>query len=122
MAAHIPERIALTQARGAIDRVDDGLLLLLAARRRLVRVVASLKASAGVPPRDLQRELNIRGRAERLAVRLDLPKATVQDCWTSSSAMVAVSKDYDLTRISALQTLLLQALSPCSFPLPIPIW
>ncbi|MDQ6645875.1 MAG: chorismate mutase [Pseudomonadota bacterium] len=119
MAAHIPERIALTQARGAIDRVDDGLLLLLAARRRLV---ASLKASAGVPPRDLQRELNIRGRAERLAVRLDLPKATVQDCWTSSSAMVAVSKDYDLTRISALQTLLLQALSPCSFPLPVPSW
>ena len=50
-----PERLALARMRGAIDRVDDGLIVLLAARRRLVRVVAALKPRAGVPPRDLAR-------------------------------------------------------------------
>jgi O2-independent ubiquinone biosynthesis accessory factor UbiT len=71
-----PERLALTHVRGAIDRVDDGLIVLLAARRRLVRAVAALKPRAGVPPRDLARERQVRTRAQSLARRLDLPADT----------------------------------------------
>ncbi|MDE2280597.1 MAG: chorismate mutase, partial [Xanthomonadaceae bacterium] len=40
------ERFALARTRTAIDAVDDGMLLLLAARRRLVRMVAQLKPRA----------------------------------------------------------------------------
>ena len=58
-----PERLALARMRGAIDRVDDGLIVLLAARRRLVRVVAALKPRAGVAPRDPTRERQVRARA-----------------------------------------------------------
>lgn len=43
-----PERLALTHVRGAIDRVDDGLIVLHAARRRLARAVAAPKPRAGV--------------------------------------------------------------------------
>ena len=45
------ERFALARTRGAIDAVDDGMLLLLAARRRLVRVAARLKSRAGLVAR-----------------------------------------------------------------------
>jgi O2-independent ubiquinone biosynthesis accessory factor UbiT len=72
----VPERLALARARGAIDRVDDGLILLFAARRRLVRAVAVLKARGGVPPRDLPREQQVRARAQALARRVGLPRAT----------------------------------------------
>ncbi|MDE2309041.1 MAG: SCP2 sterol-binding domain-containing protein [Xanthomonadaceae bacterium] len=73
-----PERFALARARGVIDRVDDGLILLLAARRRMVRAVAALKRHAGVPPRDLAREQQVRQRAQGLAARFDLPEPTAQ--------------------------------------------
>ena len=62
--------------RAVIDRVDDGLIVLLAARRRLVRAVAALKPRAGVPPRDLARERQVRARTQSLARRLDLPADT----------------------------------------------
>lgn len=78
MSAHLPERFALARARAVIDGIDDGLLVLLAARRRLVRAVARLKPSAGVPPRDLLREQRVRERARDLAARLDLPPSTAQ--------------------------------------------
>jgi predicted lipid carrier protein YhbT/chorismate mutase len=71
-----PERLMLMRMRGAIDRVDDGLIVLLAARRRLVRAVAVLKPRAGVPPRDLARERQVRTRTQSLAHRLDLPADT----------------------------------------------
>jgi len=71
-----PERLMLIRMRGAIDRVDDGLIVLLAARRRLVRAVAALKPRAGVPPRDLVRERQVRTRTQSLAHRLDLPADT----------------------------------------------
>lgn len=70
------ERFALARARTAIDAVDDGMLLLLAARRRLVRMVAQLKPRAGVPARDPARESVVRQRGQRLARRLDLPAGT----------------------------------------------
>ncbi len=71
-----PERFALARTRAAIDAVDDGLLLLLAARRRLVRAVAWLKPRAGVAGRDPQRERAVHARAQRLAHRLDVPADT----------------------------------------------
>lgn len=73
-----PERFALARTRGAIDAVDDGLLLFFAARRRLVRTAAWLKPRAGVPPRDPARERAVRQRAEALARRLGVPPATAQ--------------------------------------------
>jgi predicted lipid carrier protein YhbT/chorismate mutase len=71
-----PERFALGRARAAIDTVDDGLLLLLAARRRLVHVVARLKPRAGVPTRDPVREQAVRRRAATLARCLGVPPST----------------------------------------------
>jgi len=70
------ERFALARTRGAIDAVDDGLLLLLAARRRLVRMLARLKPRAGVAARDPARELVVRRRGQRLARQLDVPAST----------------------------------------------
>ncbi len=78
MSQHLPERFALARARALIDGVDDGLLLLLAVRRRLVRGVARLKPRAGLPPRDLLREQRVRERARGLAAWLDLPPSTAQ--------------------------------------------
>lgn len=78
MPAYLPERFALARARAVIDGIDDGLLVLLAARRRLVRAVARLKPGAGVPPRDLPREQRVRERAQVFAARLDLPPSTAQ--------------------------------------------
>lgn len=71
------ERFALARIRDAIDRIDDGLIVLLAARRPLVRAVAALKPHAGVPPRDHARERRVRGRAQALAARLGVPEASV---------------------------------------------
>lgn len=70
------ERFALARTRGAIDAVDDGLLLLLAARRCLVHLVARLKPRAGLVARDPARESAVRQRGQRLARRLDLPVGT----------------------------------------------
>ena len=70
------ERFALARARGAIDAVDDGLLLLLAARRRLVHAVGWLKPRAGVAMRDPARERAVYRRAQRLAGRLGVPAVT----------------------------------------------
>lgn len=71
------ERFALARTRGAIDAVDDGMLLLLAARRRLVRLVARLKPRAGLAARDPAREVAVRRRGQRLARQLDVPAGTV---------------------------------------------
>ena len=72
------ERVALARVRGAIDLVDDGLVALLAARRRLVRAVAVLKPGAGASTRDPAREQRVRVRAHRLAQRLGLPALAAQ--------------------------------------------
>ncbi|OOG52293.1 chorismate mutase [Rhodanobacter sp. C03] len=79
MYRHLPEHFALSRARAVIDRVDDGLILLLAARRRMVHVVAALKPRAGVPLRDPARERRVRDRAQKLAARLNLPSSTAED-------------------------------------------
>jgi predicted lipid carrier protein YhbT/chorismate mutase len=76
LRAAIAPDFALARARAAIDAVDDGLLVLLAARRRLVSVVARLKHRAGLPSRDPRREQVVRERAEATARRLGVPPAT----------------------------------------------
>lgn len=68
----------LERTRGALDGVDDGLILLLAMRRRLVRLVAMLKRRAGVPGRDVRREWQVRARAQRLALRVGVPAETAR--------------------------------------------
>lgn len=72
----VSARFMLAQLRLAIDHVDDGLIVLLAARRRLVQGVAAVKPRAGVPSRDPMREGRVRARAQALAWRLNLPQRT----------------------------------------------
>jgi predicted lipid carrier protein YhbT/chorismate mutase len=72
------ERLALKRARGVIDGIDDGMLMLLAARRQVVRTVAVLKPRVGVSVRDPVRERHIHERALGLAARLHLPAATAK--------------------------------------------
>ncbi|TWI12498.1 ubiquinone anaerobic biosynthesis accessory factor UbiT [Aerolutibacter ruishenii] len=62
----------LAQVRRAIDGVDDGLVLLLAARSRLARVAGRIKARAGAGGRDEAREQRVRQRAASLATALGL--------------------------------------------------
>lgn len=57
----------LAAVRLAIDGVDDGLVLMLAARGRLARIAGRLKARAGVSGLDDARERRVRDRAEALA-------------------------------------------------------
>jgi len=66
----------LAPVRLAIDGVDDGLVLLLAARKRLARLAGRIKAHAGVQGRDGAREQRVRHRAEALASVLGLPPET----------------------------------------------
>ncbi|MEO7199119.1 MAG: chorismate mutase, partial [Dokdonella sp.] len=46
----------LDHVRQAIDRIDAGLIWLLGARARLVRMAAISKREAGLPLRDASRE------------------------------------------------------------------
>lgn len=66
----------LAPVRFAIDGVDDGLVLLLAARARLARLAGRLKVQAGVQGRDGLREARIRRRAEALAAVVGLAPGT----------------------------------------------
>ena len=72
------DRSSLARVRRAIDGVDDALLLLLAARVRLVRHAERCKRVAGVPARDPQREARVHARAQALAGRIGLPAATAR--------------------------------------------
>lgn len=75
---HAPERFALMRMRAAIDRIDDGLIVLLAARRRLAGAVGVLKPRAGMASRDPRREQQVRARTQVLARRLALPASTAE--------------------------------------------
>jgi predicted lipid carrier protein YhbT/chorismate mutase len=66
----------LAPVRLAIDGVDDGLVLLLAARTRLARLAGRIKAGAGVSGRDDARERRVRRRAETLAAALGVAPDT----------------------------------------------
>lgn len=70
--------VALGRVRGAIDLVDDGLIALLAARRKLVQAAARLKRRLSLPARDPNREQQVRARGRRLAWRLGCPDSSAQ--------------------------------------------
>jgi predicted lipid carrier protein YhbT/chorismate mutase len=72
-------RLALHGARLGIDRVDDAMIVLLAARRRLVSAVAPIKRALDAPVRDALREEQVHDRARRLAARLRLPTASADN-------------------------------------------
>ena len=67
MVVRIP---GLTPVRTAIDGIDDGLVLLLAARARLARLAGRLKVQAGARGRDPGREREVCERAAALATRV----------------------------------------------------
>lgn len=77
-AERLHARAPLARTRVLIDAVDDGLVLLLAARRRLARMAARDKLGAGLPAVDPRREARVRGRAIGLASRVGLPAATAR--------------------------------------------
>ncbi|HET6553588.1 MAG TPA: chorismate mutase [Dyella sp.] len=87
-----PERWFLARARTLIDHVDDGLVVLLAARRRLVRTVGVLKARSGLPIRDEARERRVHARAGGLAMRWAYRRRRPTSWWISPYAMPGASK------------------------------
>ena len=62
----------LAPVRLAIDGVDDGLVVLLAARMRLARLAGRIKARSGARGRDAGRERRVQHRGEALASSLGL--------------------------------------------------
>ena len=94
----------LTPVRLAIDGVDDGLVLLLAARARLARLAGRLKAGAGVQGRDDARERRVRQRAETLAGVLGVAPET-------ASGVLALAIG-DACRAQGLQSDLDQGAAP----------
>lgn len=77
-AAMRMKRMPLHGARAVIDQIDDALVLLLALRRRLVRVAAACKRETGLPARDCEREARVRRRARSLARWVELPAPTAR--------------------------------------------
>ena len=94
----------LTPVRLAIDGVDDGLVLLLAARTRLARLAGRLKAGAGMQGRDDAREQRVQRRAETLASVLGVAPAT-------ASGVLALAIG-DACRAQGLQSDLDQGAAP----------
>lgn len=78
LSSLLPPPPPLPLLRHAIDAVDDGLLVLLAGRRRLVAQVAARKHEHGRPLRDARRERQVHARAQAWARWLRLPAASAQ--------------------------------------------
>ena len=74
---HVPEPKVLSVVRAAIDRVDDGLVLLLAGRRRLAGLASRIKRSVGLPAMDAAREADVRRRGRAWAAHLGVPEPLV---------------------------------------------
>lgn len=68
----------LEQARAGIDRIDDAIVALAAARAWLVRRIGAHKRAHDLPARDPARESLVRGRARALAARLALAPGTAE--------------------------------------------
>ena len=65
----------LREFRGSIDNIDAALIFLLAERFRCTQRVGHLKASAGLPPADPEREAQQIERLRSLAETADLDPA-----------------------------------------------
>lgn len=94
----IERTTGMVLVRLAIDGVDDGLILLLAARVRLARLAGRLKMRAGMQGRDDARERHVRHRAGCLAATLGLDPGTADGVLTLaiSDACRAQGLDPDL--------------------------
>jgi chorismate mutase len=62
----------LARLRASIDNIDAALVHLLAERFKFTQAVGHLKAGAGLPPADPEREAEQIGRLRRLAVESGL--------------------------------------------------
>ncbi len=62
----------LLEIRHSIDNIDAAIIHLLAERFKQTRKVGSLKARAGLPPSDPEREAMMLARLRSLAVTADL--------------------------------------------------
>lgn len=62
----------LNRLRGSIDNMDSALIHLLAERFKVTQRVGQLKATAGLPPADPDREARQIARLRALAVDADL--------------------------------------------------
>ena len=62
----------LQRMRGSIDNMDSALIHLLAERFKITQRVGELKAAAGLPPADPNREAQQIERLRALAVEADL--------------------------------------------------
>lgn len=65
-------RAALAEMRSSIDNMDSALVHLLAERFKITQRVGRLKAAAGLPPADPEREAAQIRRLRALAVDADL--------------------------------------------------
>ncbi|MCC2592284.1 chorismate mutase [Tessaracoccus sp. OS52] len=65
-------REALAELRGSIDNMDSALVHLLAERFKITQRVGRLKAAAGLPPADPEREAQQIRRLRALAVEAEL--------------------------------------------------
>ena len=99
----MPDSPALAGVRHAIDRIDDGLLLLLAGRGRLVARAAALKRRAGLALRDPAREARVHARAQALARRIGVSATTAQgaigvalaDAWRAQDIVADLDQGTD---------------------------
>mgnify|MGYP006376184485 CR=1 FL=1 len=67
---------ALVGVRRLIDGIDDAMLALIVARRRMVSLADKVKQDKGIPARDLVREREVILRARRLGNHFGLPEAS----------------------------------------------
>ncbi|GMV30082.1 MAG: hypothetical protein AMXMBFR59_22070 [Rhodanobacteraceae bacterium] len=79
MSAHGPGRIGLAALRGLVDVIDDGLIVLVAARRAVTAAIAAVKSRGGLAASDPARERYVRRRAQALAARLQVPATSARN-------------------------------------------
>lgn len=76
MKARRPAPLKLAALRTAVDVLDDSLIVLVAARRRLIAAIAATKAQSRIASSDPARERYVHSRALMLARHLHVPAAT----------------------------------------------
>jgi predicted lipid carrier protein YhbT/chorismate mutase len=95
--------------------VDDAMIVLLAARRKLVSALGPVKRAAQAPVRDPAREEQVHERARRLAARLRVPPASADNligalvadaCFQQSSRASHGGVGADTSRMRLQHTLL----------------
>lgn len=79
MSAGGPGRTGLAALRGLVDVIDDGLIVLVAARRAVTAAIAAVKSRSNLAASDPARERYVRRRAQVLAARLQVPAMTARN-------------------------------------------